>query len=535
MAGMKVLLASAVAAWVLAAAAQPVLPYAPAVAERFPPPAVRYDLPGLQPGRVEWTRNDELAALLRGLAGRGGATLIEAGRTETGQPLLALHFSRGPGRPLALVIGQQHGNEPAGGEAVLAVAQKLADARDPLAAVLDRIDVLLLPRANPDGAALNRRANAAGLDINRDHLLLRTREAEALTALMRQWRPVLVVDAHEHIALGRYMPKFGGIKAHDLLIQYATTPNLPPALTERAEAGFRQPLLQALAREGLTNEWYYTNPTNPQDRLLTMGGLQPELARNAGGLRHAISFLLESRGFDLQRLHAERRVHSHVVAITSLLGSAAAQAEALRALRDRLDAEVAAQACRGEMVLDAAPRREARTMTLLDPDTGADKPVPVEWASALQMEPRLVRHRPCGYWLAPEAGAVAERLGRLGLVVQRLAQPQALAVERYRITAQGEGERRDTLGPVADPQRVRRVAVALEPGRLEAPPGSFLVMLDQPLAPLASAALEPDTAGSWYAQQLLADLAQLARIVEPVPVPLSAAGSPPAASPARRE
>lgn len=531
MAGMKYLLAFVLAAWALAAGAQATLPYAPAVADRFPAPATRYELPGLQPGRSDWTRNDELAALLQGIAARGAATLREAGRTETGQPLLALHYSRGPGRPLALVIGQQHGNEPAGGEAVLAVAQKLADARDPLAAVLDRIDVLLLPRANPDGALLNRRSNAAGLDINRDHLLLRTREAEAVTLLLHQWRPVLVIDAHEHLAMTRYMPKFGGIKAHDMLIQYATTPNLPPALTERAEAGFRQPLLQALEREGLSHEWYYTNPTSPDDRLLTMGGLQPELARNAGGLRHAVSFLLESRGMDLHRLHAERRVHSHVVAITSLLSSAAAQAEALRALRDRLDAEVAAQACRGELVLAAEPKREARTLRLLDPETGADKPVPVEWASALQMEPRLVRARPCGYWLAPEAAPVAERLGRLGLVVQRLAEPRALVVERYRVTAQGDGERRDTLGRVADPERVRRVAVALAPDRLEAPAGSFLVMLDQPLAHLATAALEPDTAGSWYAQQLLADLAQLARVTEP----LSAAGSPPAASPARRE
>lgn len=529
MAAMRHLLALLLAAWTLLAGAQTGWPYAAAVADRFPPPAVRYDVPGLQPGRSEWTHNDELAALLRSLAGRGAATLLEAGRTETGQPLLALHFSRGPGRPLALLIGQQHGNEPAGAEALLVVAQRLADPRDPLAAVLDRIDVIVLPRANPDGTLLNRRSNAAGLDINRDHLLLRTREADAITALARQWRPVLVVDAHEHIALGRYMPKFGAIKAHDLLIQYATTPNLPPALTERAETGFRQPLLEALAREGLTSEWYYTNPTSADDRLLTMGGLQPELARNAGGLRHAISFLLESRGFDLHRLHAERRVHSQVVAITSLLSSAAAQSEALRALRDRVDAEVAALACRGDLVLDAAPKREPRTLTMLDPDTGADKLVAVEWASALQMEPRLVRPRPCGYWLAPEAAAVAERLGRLGLRVQRLPAAQALPVERYRITAQGDGERRDTLGTVADPARVRRVAVALEPGTLEAPAGSFLVMLDQPLAHLATAALEPDTAGSWYAQQLLADLAQLARILPP-----SAAG-PPAASPAPRE
>jgi Zinc carboxypeptidase len=516
-------------AWSMAAS-QPALPYGAAVADRFPPPAVAYELPGLQPGRTEWTRNDELETALRALAARGAARLVEAGRTETGQPLLALHFSRGAGRPVALLMGQQHGNEPAGAEALLAVAQQLADARHPLAGVLDRIDVVVLPRANPDGTALARRTNAAGLDINRDHLLLRTREAEALTALVRQWRPVLVVDAHEHVALGRYITKFGAIKAHDMLIQYATTPNLPPALTEAAESGFRQPLLQALARAGISSEWYYTNPTNAEDRLLTMGGLQPELARNAGGLRHAISFLLESRGFDLGRLHAERRVHSHVVAVTSLLTSAAAQADALRALRDRVDAEVAALACRGELLLDAAPRREPRTVTMLDPETGADRPVAVQWATALQVEPRLVRPRPCGYWLAPEAADAAERLGRLGLVVQRLSAAQALRAERYRVTAQGEGERRDTLGRVADPQATRRVAVALEPGQIDAPAGSFLVMLDQPLAHLATAALEPDTAGSWYAQRLIADLAQLVRVLEPV-----SAAARPAASPARRE
>jgi hypothetical protein len=493
--------------------AQGLLPYAQAVADRFPPPAERPDTPGLQPGRQTWTDNTELDQALRAIAGRGAARLLEVGASGNGHPLLALQFSRGPGRPVALLIGQQHGNEPAGGEALLAVARQLADPRHPVAAVLDRLDVVVLPRANPDGAMLNRRVNAAGLDINRDHLLLRTPEAEALAGLQRSLQPVLVIDAHEHIALGRYMPKFGGIKGHDLLIQYATTPNLPPALSQAAETAFRQPLLQALDRAGLSHEWYYTNPTDPTDRLLTMGGIQPDLARNASGLKNAVSFLLESRGFDLHRLHAERRVHSHIVAIHSLLASAAAQADTLLALQAQVAAEVAGQACQGLFTVEGRPTREQRDIRLLDPDTGADKTLRVDWDSALKIEPLRTRARPCGYWLAPTATAAVTRLHQLGVLVRTLPAEQALRVERYRETARGEGARLDTLGRVRDPYTVLQVSVALEPGLLQAPAGSFYVPLDQPLAPLVVAALEPDTPSSWFAHRLLPGLEAVQRVM----------------------
>jgi hypothetical protein len=38
-------------------------------------------------------------------------------------------------------------------------------------------------------------------------------------------------------------------------------------------------------------------------------------------------------------------------------------------------------------------------------------------------------------------------------------------------------------------------------------------MLDQPLAHLATAALEPDTAGSWYAHRLLPRLDAVQRVM----------------------
>lgn len=495
--------------------AEPRLPYAEAVAARFPAPPVTYATPGLLPGRSHWTDNVEMAAALRTLAGTGAAQLLDLGHTESGSELLALRFSRGEGRPVALLVGQQHGNEPAGGEALLALAMQLANPAHPLSSVLDRLDVVMLPRANPDGSALGRRTNAAGLDINRDHLLLRTREAQAAARLVAAWRPALFVDVHEHIALGRYMPKFGGIKGHDLLIQYATTANLPSAVTDLAEIGFRQPLLRALDAAGISHEWYYTNPRDPQDLLLTMGGVQPGLARNAGGLKNMVSVLLESRGFDLGRLHAQRRVHSQVVALDSLLRSAADLAETLPGRMAAIERDVTALACSGTLVLDAAPTRRHREFTLIDPATGADKRLEVDWDDALQLQPRATRARPCGYWLAADATEAVSRLRLLGVEVQALTSARPLTVERYRETARVAGERRDTLGRVDDEQPVQRVTVVLEPGVLDAWPGSYYVSLSQPLAHLVVAALEPDTADSWFAHRLLPRLDAVQRVMAP--------------------
>jgi len=493
-----------------AAAAE--LPYAEAVAARFAAPAVRYDTPGLQPGRDRYTSNDEMRAALRALAARPlGPRLLAAGRSAGGEAIEALHYTRGPGRPAVLLVGQQHGDEPAGSEALLAVARLLSGGE--LAPLLDRIDVVVLPRANPDGAALAVRRGRHGLDINRDHLLLRTPEAQAQALLVRALRPLVVVDAHEHDAIGSYQEKFNALPRHDLLLQYAMAANLPAELMRASEAWFRQPLLQALAREGLTSEWYHTNPTTPGDLRLSMGGVQPDTARNVQGLKNVVSILLESRGIGIGRLHLERRVHSHVVAVRSILHSAAEHAGALQALRQQLDAQVAGSACHGDLVVLAAQTQTRRDILMLDPATGADKSVPVHWNSSLELRPVIQRPRPCGYWLAAEADDAVQRLQALGVTVQRLAEATELQAEAWREISRIEESRPDVPGAIDDGRSVRLVQVVTDTVRLPVPAGSWWVPLDQPLANLVAAALEPDTPSSWFAHRLLPTLDSAARVM----------------------
>jgi hypothetical protein len=504
---------------------EPPLPYAAAVAARFAPPRVVYQTPGLQPGREQFTSNEELQAWQRDLVRRGGRhgtriETIDAGRSQRGEPLQALRFTRGERHPAVLLIGQQHGDEPAGAEALMVVAQQLA--RERLGAVLDRIDVVVLARANPDGAAWNTRVAADGHDINRDHLLLRTPEAQALAALTRRFNPLVVVDVHEHTVVGRYLEKFNAVQRNDLLLQYTTTANYPSALTEASERWFMQPLQQALTREHLTHEWYYTNPTPPGNLRLNMGGMQPDTGRNVNGLKQSVSLLLESRGVGIGRLHLQRRVHSHVVALKSVLDSAAAQASALSELQRRVGTEVGALACRGEVIVLAEATSMQREVLMLDPETGADKGVTVTWGSSLQ--PRVVRARPrpCGYWLAAGEADAVHKLRELGVSVWRLNAETSLQAEAWRERGRSESARPDVRGTVADAaQTMITVQVELAPQALAAPAGSWYVPLDQPMANLAVAALEPDTPSSYFANRIVGALDGAMRVRAPPTVALS--------------
>jgi hypothetical protein len=511
------------------------------VAARFPDPATRYRTPAFEPGRTGYTSNAELRSALRALVRDGQGTadptiirLLPLGSSQTGVPLEALHFSREPvalastgttvrpPRPAVLLVGQQHGDEPAAGEALLVMAQALAQAPAPgtapsaggLAGVLDRIDVIILPRANPDGAAAGRRTTASGIDMNRDHLLLHTPEAQAVAQLVREFRPVVVVDSHEYPVPGRFVDKFGALPRADALVQYAMVANLPEFVTQASEAWFRQPLLQDLRAQGLSTEWYHTTSADRADKKVSMGGVAPETGRNVDGLRHAISLLVESRGAGLGHAHLQRRVHTHVVAIESVLKHAAARAGDLQRLRRFVDAETAAKACQGEVIVEAEATPSEYNLTMLDPLTGADRAVNVAWESALELTPVKRRARPCGYWLGADQTDAVRRLRALGVQVQRLDQAGTLRGEAYTETARELLLRADGGASLAEGGGVLRIAVNLLPALIDVDAGGYYVGLDQPLANLVVAALEPDTRSSYVANRIVSNVSALARVMQ---------------------
>lgn len=519
------LMLAALAAITAGAAAQfdpsRVVSEAAAVAARFPDPDVRYGTPGLRAGRLDMPSHDEALAFAHDLARVAPSRLrIERlGASQEGRDLLLLILAGSGGmntqRPTVLVLGQQHGNEPAGGEAALALAETLVSARS---ALLDRVNVLIIPRANPDGADRFARTTANGIDVNRDHLLLQTPEARLIAAVARTHRPQVVLDLHEFTVGDRWVKKFGVVERYDALIQPATVGNLHPAIARLAETEFEQPVRRAIARAGQEMFTYHTTSQDPDDKVVSMGGVQPDTGRNVNGLRQAVSLLVETRGVGIGRAHFARRVHAHVTAAIAAIESAARLGPQLVSRARAAGDEVAAAACTGSLVVEAEFRPTTQTMGFLDAQTGAERRLDVAWRSASPLRAARRRPRPCGYVLAATESVAIERLRALGVEVQQVVVAGDWRLERYVIDARADGQRLDARGVIDGGANIRVFRVRLEAAvdRVEA--GTFYVSLAQPLAGLAIAALEPDSQSSYAANRLLElDANRLRRVLEVPP------------------
>ena len=115
------------------------------------------------------------------------------GRSTQGRPIYAYRLGNPAARKL-LVVGTVHGNEPAG----LTVTRRLLRGAPPL-----RAELWIVPSLNPDGLALGTRANAAGVDLNRDFGRFSQRETRIARALIRRLRPSLSVWFHQPQGLVR--------------------------------------------------------------------------------------------------------------------------------------------------------------------------------------------------------------------------------------------------------------------------------------------------------------------------------------------
>jgi hypothetical protein len=150
----------------------------------------------------------------------------------------------------------------------------------------------------------------------------------------------------------------------------------------------------------------------------------------------------------------------------------------------------------------ATPARH--TLDLIDPDTGADKPVEVEWRDALAMTVRLSRPRPYGYLLNGDQTRAAARLNALGVTVQRIEAGGELEADRYEILTMSEAAKEDVRRNDEDAQSsVVRLTTRLVHATIRVRAGDWYVPLDQPLANVIVAALEPETQSSYAANRVL--------------------------------
>ncbi|MFI6770386.1 M14 family metallocarboxypeptidase [Streptomyces sp. NPDC050355] len=326
------------------------------------------------------------------------------GGTRQGRPLQLVRIGApAPKSPAevrrgnsVLLICSQHGDEPSGREACLTTVRDLAYAKDPATRrFLERTTVLVVPTANPDGRAADTRGNSDGADINRDHLALRTAEARAMAAVIRDNRPDTIYDLHEYGPTAPYYMK-------DVLSLWPRNLNTSDAVHREATSLFDDFLGPAVRNAGFSTGVYgiWTDPETGDPVQQVAGDGQERILRNTAGVKGSVGLLVETRVDPLTdaekadpALNNRRRVTSQLSALKGLFAFAdqhRARVEAATAA-----ARLAGYADRGPVYL-----------------AGADnEPAPVD---------RILSDPPCGYRLgAAQFAGLKDELDLHGVAYKR--------------------------------------------------------------------------------------------------------------------
>jgi len=470
------------------------------VADRFADVPITLDTPAFAAAKRDFTSDAEMAQFIARLDLQTEHLVWRIlGKTPGGREMHLLLFTAegksnvfdiaASRKPIVWIIGQQHGNEPAGAEACLEIARRLTVGD--LKWVLDRISVVIVPRANPDGAAQNRRESNL-TDLNRDHLLLSAPESQLLHRAMRQLPPHVVIDAHEFGPVNRWIERLGVAQSSDLLLQSASHPEVAEPLRALVRELFDPAIESATRRFGIRTFIYHLLNTSGEKPFVQTGSNFAGVARNTFALYGAVSYLLESRGIGLERQNLQRRVASHVIAMSAILRAAANNPEILTKV-----VKAARNDWVGEITVDHTLRREMREIPAYEPISGDEKPQKLELQNAFSISPTITRPVPFGYLLGADQAEAAQRLAQHGLRVIRMFQAQDVSVERYIIRAVRQ-EPSDNGTTLLD-----RVTTETQILNVTVPAGTFYIPINQPFARIAATALEPEGAGSFVNSRLI--------------------------------
>ncbi len=455
------------------------------------------------------SRHADVVEFCEQLAKRSAAVrLAELGVSAEGRKLPLLIVADPPvasaeeaarsGKLIVFALGNIHAGEVDGKEALLMLARDLATARErPL---LKDLVLVFAPNFNADGnekiskenrraqngpaEGVGLRANAQGLDLNRDFVKLESPEVRALVRFLNRWDPAVVVDCHTtNGSYHRYALTYEGGRcpAGDASLIAHTRDELLPEVSRRME------------RQSGYRSYFYGNFSADRSRWETVSPT-PRYGTHYVGLCNRIAILSESYSYAPYK----DRVLASRAFVRSILDYSAENKERIAKLLSAARS-VAGGKDAPELVLrhKATPLgdRLGRPVNILGvveerkdgKRIATDQPKEYEVEYWGGVEPTLRVRRPHAYLFPAALAKVVENLQRHGIEVHELREDIELDVEVYRvdkITRTPAFQKHQPVELDATPRKESR--------RVNA--GTILVRTTQPLGNLAAYLLEPQSA-----------------------------------------
>ena len=405
--------------------------------------------------------------------GTGGFTMEPIGASVEGRDLVLLHFTGAEGGAEAsgeklkvLIFTQQHGNEPSGTEAAIALARDIATGS--FADFLHQVDFYLIPRVNPDGGEARERQNAGGIDLNRDHLTLSTPEVQAVHRVFQEVMPQVVLDVHEYGITSRAWLDQGIRKDFGQQIGALSNANMSLELRTYGWERVIPEMKEALAQRDVTLNRYLVSD-GPDARFRYSTAALND-GRNSTGIYNALTFLIEGKNGLTVEDNIRERARQQLETMKAFLTFFSENAGEVRQIVQAEQATLAGEAPPEEVavVMDYAPdpHRPTLTVGVVDEETGEEGSLVIEDFQPRMEATRFVV-RPLGYVIPPELTEVIEVLGRHGIPMATLDAPRRAEVESYRITSVDFGVKED--------KEFLDVGVRARRGTREIPAGSVLV------------------------------------------------------------
>ncbi|EFQ25169.1 carboxypeptidase [Colletotrichum graminicola] len=446
------------------------------------------------------TDDDLLDTFVQGLADKNEwMTYNKANFTsEEGRPFPYLYLSStklsrrassSTSKVRVWIQGAVHGNEPAGDQSLLALLGALDANQTWAASLFEKLDIVILPRYNPDGVFYFQRTLATNYDPNRDHVKLARKQTRDIKTLFGKFNPHVAVDMHEYSAPTR----FGDYRhAADGLFSAAKNLNIHPDIRALSEELFAKNIGSAMESRGLRWEPYVTGGSSADPAFkptFAEAGSDAKIGRNAMGLTQCVTFLIEMRGIYLADQEFQRRTVAGLTMATSVLQTAADNAEKVYTTVESSIADF--KSSDSEIIVTDSSAVIQRTFTMVNANNGSITQVPINFLSTTPVKANMTRARPAAYLIPAAWADLVERLRVSGLEAQTLIEPYKGTVEAYSIesavleTGYYEGVVR------AD------VTTSTLTKEVNLPAGSFLVSTKQKNAALAFVALEPENIDSY--------------------------------------
>jgi len=191
-----------------------------------------------------------------------------------------------------MIIGSQHGNEPSGSEAIQMLIRDILHGED---ALLESMNLVLIPIANPDGRDQISRSNGNKVNINSNYIVLDQVEAQLIADTLNRFKPHVIFDVHESSTGGRQLREEEGYLANlGTQFEVATHVDIDADLEAFSTNIFLPDLIAAANHQGLVAR-QYRGVINSVNQPVGRASLGASRLRNYAGLQGAVSVLVENR------------------------------------------------------------------------------------------------------------------------------------------------------------------------------------------------------------------------------------------------